>query len=277
LSLTMSTSSGQNTSSTSANVPTTNKNATTTTTTNNVVPQPVQNPPFNMPTPDQVMQMMEHIRKLEAQMQKQEAYIQNVQNATPVPQCTQGSQIDEFTFDDNAAAQISDTMNNIMESKMDVLIPQAFNSLFTTVLTNQQRNVSKTIHNTLNKINFKACKFVNKQTGERCTTHPCIDRKTGKESKYCYKHKYMCEKNDQIKFLNMILTEQPELIRRETESQRQERQERRSRRSSRSAGPSPNVTTYNSPTTPHKPANPQLLAKTSVKDPAIDKDMDTQQ
>jgi len=150
---------------------------------------------------------------------------------------------------------------------MDAVIPKAFGSMYSTMLTVQQRGVSKSIQKTLGKMNFNICSFVNKQTGERCTRQPALDRKTGTLSKYCYPHKSTQQKNDRIKFLDAILAEQPELIRRETENQRQER---RSRRSSRSAGPSPNVTSYNSPTTSHKPANPQLPAKSSEKHPAVD-------
>jgi len=129
-------------------------------------------------------------------------------------------------FGEQACEQMTDTYNAITENAIQSKLSKTVMSMFTGILSNHQQSIDRSFGRTLQLMNFKVCEFVNKTTGLRCTERCVIDRKTGKLSKYCRQHKYMCEKNDRIKFLDLVEEEQPTLSRREIESRQRQSQSR---------------------------------------------------
>jgi len=165
----------------------------------------------------QMMQQMQQMQQLIQQLQ------QRPQNA---PSNAPGIDADgDFTFGEESEREMHSAFNDVTDCKLDVILPNAFGSMYTGLLDNHKRNITNSVHKALNRMNFVVCGFVNKTTGDRCTMLPTRDRKTGEKGKYCIKHKYMCEKNDRLKFLDEVLSQQPNLIRKETEYKEQRSRE----------------------------------------------------
>jgi len=143
-------------------------------------------------------------------------------SSTSNHQAQHGLQLGNYnTFGIEAQASMTNTFAEMLNQNLVAVLPNAIQSIYSTLLNSFQGTISQTVASALDSTSFDTCVNVDKIYGFRCT-HPRVrDRKTGKLSRYCRGHKYTGEKKDSILFLDSLIHEQPNLIKRKKEFERQ--------------------------------------------------------